>query len=81
LVIPSATTQSLVVKDPKRTRSLALRWPAEAKTEDCFNLTQSYLYNPKDEQDQPEHKVNLNKNVDIMDTLHIQDTFQANVAR
>jgi len=39
------------------------------------------LYNPKDEQDQPEHKVNLNKNVDIMDTLHIQDTFQANVAR
>jgi len=52
-------------------RSLALRQPAEAKakTRTLFYLTQSYLYNPNDEQDQ-----------EIVDTIHMQDKFQVNVA-
>jgi len=39
------------------------------RPEHIFNLTQSYLYNPNDEQDQ-----------EIMDTIHMQDKFQVNAA-
>jgi len=58
-------------QDPKRTRSLACadQQKRKQRAEHCFNLTQSYLYIPNNEQVQ-----------EIMDTIHMQDTFQVNVA-
>jgi len=47
----------------------------EGTKQSSFNLGQSRLSNPKDEQDQLENKENLNKNVEIMDTMHLQIKF------
>jgi len=44
------------------------RQKRKQRPEHGFNLMQSYLYNPNDEQDQ-----------EIWDTIHMQDKFQVNV--